>query len=53
MSPIAYFVMMDLVSHRFHIYHGDVNNPATWTYQGHSFDVASEADDKAMDLNEQ
>lgn len=51
MSPTANFIVMDFVSHRFHIYQGDMNDPATWAYQGFSFYSCIDAEDKLMELD--
>ena len=52
MNSNAYFIQMDFVSHRFHIYFGDMNDPNTWKYTGQSFYTCIDADDALMQLED-
>lgn len=53
MSPFAYFILMDFITYRFHIYHGDMNDPASWKYMNESFTSYYEAECWTTDLEQQ
>lgn len=52
MSSTGHFILMDFVFHRFHIYHGDMNDASTWKRQGESYVTHSEASGRCFELDE-